>query len=316
MSYSPLRQPESPTPSRFPARDYVEITAHFVCNLKCEHCMIEGTMDWLRPESVDRFEEVLALNAQQRRWTGLTLTGSEITLRRDLPEMARRARQSGFAHVRIQTHGMRLADPAYCAELVEAGVDEYFVSVTAADAATHDAITQVRGSFDKTVRGLHNLDAHEGVAIVTNTVITRRSYQQLAQVVELLADLRRLAQMEFWTFWPMREHDDKDLIASHLDVLPHLREAIVAARALGRAVEVKNYPHCLLGDLGDALNNDQPELIIDPEFWPEFMRNGFYQCVHWRNCSSKRCLGLNSAYVAKHGWHADLLVPFSEDDIP
>lgn len=314
MNGPPLRLRHAATPSRFPARDYVEITAHFACNLRCEHCMIEGTMDWLRPESSDRFEEVLAINAQQARWKGLTLTGSEITLRRDLPELARRAREGGFEHVRIQTHGMRLADADYCAELVEAGVDEYFVSVTAADAATHDAITQVRGSFDKTLRGLHNLDAHAHVAIVTNTVITQRSYRQLAQVVERLADLRRLQQMEFWTFWPMREQDDKDLIASHLDVLPHLRDAITAARALGRAVEVKNYPHCLLGDFGDALNNDQPELIIDPEFWPEFMRNGFYQCVHWRQCASKRCLGLNSAYVAKHGWHADVLVPYDEDD--
>ena len=313
MTYAPVRLQQSPTPGLFAARDYVEITAHFACNLKCEHCMIEGTMDWLRPESSDRFEEVLAINAQQGRWRGLTLTGSEITLRRDLPEMARRARASGFEHVRIQTHGMRLADADYCAELVDAGVDEYFVSVTAADAPTHDGITQVRGSFDKTIRGLHNLDAYDHVSTVTNTVITQRSYRQLAQVVERLSDLRRLVQMEFWTYWPMKEHDDKDLIASHVDVLPYLREAIQRARSHGRTIEVKNYPHCLLGDLGDALNNDQPELIIDPEFWPEFMRNGFYQCVHWRNCASKRCLGLNSAYVAKHGWHSDLLVPFSDE---
>lgn len=314
MTYNPMRLPSSPHPGRFPARDYVEITAHFACNLKCEHCMIEGTMDWLRPETSDRFEEVLALNAQQARWKGLTLTGSEITLRRDLPQLARRAREAGFEHVRIQTHGMRLADADYCAELVESGIDEYFVSVTAADAPTHDAITQVRGSFDKTLRGLHNLDRHAGVSTLTNTVVTQRSYHQLADVVEALSGLRRLMQMEFWTYWPMRERDDKDLIASHLDVLPHLRRAIERARELGRAVEVKNFPHCLLGDLGDALNNDQPELIIDPEFWPEFMRNGFYQCVHWRNCASKRCLGLNSAYVSKFGWHADVLVPFEEGD--
>ena len=297
---------------RFLPRDYVEITAHFACNLKCTHCMIEGTMDWLRPESTDRFEQVLSINAQKHCWKGLTLTGSEITLRRDLPELARRARASGFEHVRIQTHGMRLADADYCAELVAAGVDEYFVSVTAADAATHDAITQVRGSFDKTMRGLANLDTHEGVAILTNTVVTRLSYRQLAAVVERLAPLARLAQMEFWNYWPMKETDEKDLIASHLDVLPHLREAITRARALGRSVEVKNFPECLLGDDGDALDNDQPELIIDPEFWPEFMRNGFHQCVHRGSCASKRCLGLNTAYVSKFGWHADVLVPLAE----
>ena len=120
---------------RFPARDYVEATVHFRCNLKCVHCMIEGTMDWLAPESDDQLDKILFENARARRWRGLTLTGSEVTLRADLPQLARRARAHGFEHVRIQTHGARLADRSYTRELVEAGIDEFFVSLTAADAA-------------------------------------------------------------------------------------------------------------------------------------------------------------------------------------
>ena len=85
---------------------YVSLTMEFRCNLKCVHCMIEGTMDRLKPESDDSFNELLDHNKRSGQWTGLILTGSEITLRRDLPELARRARASGFDHVRIQTHGM------------------------------------------------------------------------------------------------------------------------------------------------------------------------------------------------------------------
>ena len=266
-------------------------------------------MDWLSPESGASFERILSENKNKRRWKGLTLTGAEVTLRHDLPVLARAARAAGFEHVRIQTHGMRLADPAYCRELVAAGIDEFFVSVTAADAATHDAITGVSGAFDRTVRGLENLDAIEGVTTLTNTVITRRSYRQLPAVVARLAHLRRLAQMEFWTYWPMRETDEKDLVVSHPVVLPWLVSAIDAARNLGRAVEVKNFPKCLLGDHGDALDNDQPELVIDPEFWPEFMRNGFHQCVHRDICAAQDCLGLNSAYIARFGLEADVLTP-------
>jgi MoaA/NifB/PqqE/SkfB family radical SAM enzyme len=295
---------------RFVHDEYVELTMHFRCNLKCVHCMIEDTMDWLKPESMQKFEEILAFNVDNARWKGLIFTGSEITLRKDLPELARRAREHGFEHVRIQTHGMRLSSESYCRELVDAGIDEYFVSVTAADAQTHDAITEVPGSFDKTLRGMENLDAFDGISMMTNTVVTKLSYAQLPAVVERLSHLRRLVQMEFWNYLPMRETDDKDLIASHLDVLPVMRVAIKKARALGRSVEVKNFPECLLGEDRDALDNDQPKLIIDPAFWPEFMRNGFHQCVHHEYCGSKTCLGLNTAYVKKFGWHADVLVPF------
>ena len=289
--------------------DYVEVTMHFKCNLKCVHCMIENTMDWLEPEGMSRLEEVCAYNDQHRRWKGIIFTGSEVTLNADLPKWAHMARQHGFERVRIQTNGMRLADHAYCHELVDVGVDEYFISVTAADAETHDAITKVKGSFEKTLRGLDNLDTFNDVASITNTVITSLSFTQLPELARKLGYLKNLARMDFWNFWPMKEEDDKDLIASHLEVLPYLRESIAEAHKLGRAVEVKNFPECLLADDRESLDNGQPKLVIDPAFWPEFMRNGFNQCVYRDQCGSLRCLGLNTAYIKKYGWHEDVLVP-------
>jgi MoaA/NifB/PqqE/SkfB family radical SAM enzyme len=289
---------------------YVSLTMEFRCNLKCVHCMIEGTMDRLAPESEETFDRLLAHNKSAGQWSGLILTGSEITLRRDLPDLARRARASGFEHVRIQTHGMHLSRPAYVRTLAEAGVDEYFVSVAGSDALTHDGITKVKGSFERTLRGLENLETIDGVASITNTVVTEQSYRLLPDVVEALAHLRRLTQMEFWLYWPMNENDDKGLAANHLDVLPFLKTAIRRAQELGRAVEVKNFPHCLLGDDSDLLVNDQPQLYIDPAFWLEFEKNGFDNCQYRDVCSSRQCLGLNTAYVKRHGDHKDSLRPF------
>jgi MoaA/NifB/PqqE/SkfB family radical SAM enzyme len=276
--------------------------------------MIEGTMDWLEPETIGRIRQVIAHNQEQRQWTGLILTGAEITLRRDLPDLARLARHNGFEHVRIQTHGMRLADEAYCQELIDAGVDEFFVSVAAADAESHDCITGVPGSFEKTIQGLENLDRYPGVVSLTNTVVTQRSYQHLPGIVERLAHLKNLVQMEFWNFWPMSETDEKDLLVSHLEVRPYLRNAIRLARQHKRAVEVKNFPECLLDDEHDALDNTQPKLLIDPAFWQEFRRNGFGQCIHREVCGSEQCLGLNTAYIRKFGWQADVLAPLTNSE--
>jgi MoaA/NifB/PqqE/SkfB family radical SAM enzyme len=301
---------KSGSASRFDHARYVSSTMEFRCNLKCVHCMIEDTMDRLVPQTLEQFRALLAHNAARREWSGLILTGSEITLHRDLPEWARMARRHGFEHVRIQTHGMRLAQAGYCEELIDAGVDEFFISVTAADAETHDEITQVPGSFDKTLRGLELLDAYDHVTTLTNTVVTAMNFTHLPRLVEKLSSFKRLVQMEFWFYFPMSERDDKGLIASHLDALPFLKSAIVALRESGRGIEVKNFPECLLGTDRDVLYNDQPTLFIDPAFWIEFMRNGFHQCVYREQCTSTQCLGLNSAYMEKFGDHADVLVPF------
>ena len=188
----------------------------------------------------------------------------------------------------------------------------FFISVCAADEKTHDAITQVPGSFEKTLRGLELLDVYAGVSTITNTVVTALNYTHLAPLVERLAGLARLVQMEFWFYFPMNERDEKGLAASHLEVLPYLEDAIRHLRRLGRGIEVKNFPECLLGSNRDVLYNDQPTLFIDPGFWVEFMRNGFDQCVHRDKCSSKQCLGLNSGYIAKFGNHAEILKPFPQ----
>ena len=76
--------------ARFRLRD-ANMTLEFRCNLACEHCMIEGTMDHLHAEPPEKFNELLAYNAASGRWSGLIMTGSEITLRHDLPKLATQA---------------------------------------------------------------------------------------------------------------------------------------------------------------------------------------------------------------------------------
>ena len=290
---------------------YVSVTMEFRCNLKCVHCMIEGTMDRLQAVPDAEFEAICADQAEHARWEGLVLTGSEITLRRDLDLIAKKARDAGFKHIRIQTHGMHLNRTDYADRLVEAGIDEFFVSVAGSDAKTHDEITQVPGSWEKILRGMEHLDSYDHVRLLTNSVVTTRSYMLLPGMVEALRHLKRLIQMEFWVFFPMDEGDPKGLLARHSDIQPYLIDAIERCRALARHVEVKNFPECMLGGYSDALVNAQPTLMIDPEFWKEFDRNGFYQCPHQATCASQECLGLTGAYLDKFGGTSDPLKPLA-----
>ncbi len=293
----------------YPHDDYISVTLEFRCNLKCVHCMIEGTMDYLQPQSDRVFEEVLAEQRRNHRWQGIILTGSEITLHKELIPMVEAAKQAGFKHVRIQTHGMHLGQASFCDSLLAAGVDEFFVSVAGSDAQSHDTITQVEGAFEKMMAGMRYLDQFDQVSLITNTVVTKLSYHLLPQLVDCLSHLRQLKQMEFWHYWPMTELDDKDLIPRVTDVQPYLEQAIVKAQALGRVVEIKNFPQCLLGEYAQLLDNEQPQLLIDEAFWDQFNRNGFHQCLYREECTSAQCLGLNEAYTAKYGWEKDRVKP-------
>ena len=298
---------------RFDHSQYVSMTMEFRCNLKCVHCMIEGTMDNLVPETNEKFDGLMAYNKKEKAWRGLILTGSEITLLKNLPELAAKAKQSNFQHVRIQTHGMHLSQFSYCQKLKAAGVDEYFVSVAGSDASTHDMITVVGGSFERTLKGLENIDRLEGSISITNTVVTKHSYKQLPDLVRNLSHIKSLVQMEFWVYWPMKASDEKDLMVSNSEILPYLRKAIELAHSFGRSVKIKNFPSCMLGKYAYTVVNAQPQLFIDPDFWDEFSKNDFFQCDHRAQCEDKECLGLNGAYVKKYGKESHLLNPIRKE---
>lgn len=295
---------------------YVSVTMEFRCNLRCVHCMIEGTMHRLKPADINEFEAILQIQRQKRKWDGLILTGSEITLLRTLPDLAKRAHNAGFKHIRIQTHGMHLARINYVDELIEAGVNEFFISVAGHDAETHDRITEVKGSFDRMMRGIEYLDSKgESVKIITNTVVTRLSYRYLPKIALLLGSYRSVVQNEFWNFFPMSEDDPKSLIVPYSELMPYLTSAIEECQNSGKGVEVKNVPRCLLGPWKATLVNAQPTLHIDSEFWSEFDKNGFYQCPHRSACSATDCLGLTSAYIRSYGDERALLKPLKSHEL-
>lgn len=286
---------KSASASRFDHSRYVS-TMEFRCNLKCVHCMIEDTMDRLVPQTVANFKALLEHNATITSVHGPDSTGSEITLHRDLPEWARMARRHGFDHVRIQTHGMRLAQPGYCAELIDAGVAVFAQNPRQRMPPTMTQSRKYRDPSTRPCADWNLLHGHEHVTTITNTVVTSLNFRQLADLVERLKALRRLAQMEFWFYFPMHEQDTKGLIASHLDALPFLKEAIAAVRALDRGVEVKNFPECR-AMIAIRFTTISRHLLIDPGVGIQFSRNGFYQCVYREQCGATQCLGLNSAYI-------------------
>jgi radical SAM protein with 4Fe4S-binding SPASM domain len=154
------------------------------CNLPCVHCYL--------PHHEDRgelsFDEVCGV-LDQLRDAGtlfLTLTGGEVLARRDFLEILDAAAARGFA-LKVLTNAT-LVDDAVADRFARAGVLEVSVSVYAADPAAHDAVTEMPGSFEKTMAGIARLRAR-GLHVIMKTPL-------LAQNGAHAHDLHRLAAMQ------------------------------------------------------------------------------------------------------------------------
>ena len=291
-------------PTRF--RD-LAVTVDFHCNSACTFCIVQEGMNNYRGVPLERFAAIVQDNLHSHKYDRVVFTGGEVTLEKSLFDFVRLARDSGaFQHVRLQTNGRKLADPAFTARLVEAGVDEFFVSLHGDTAALHDAITQRPGSYDELIRGLENLAA-QPVRRITNTVVHRTNMHAIARIVDV-AHVHGVAEMEFWNYLPMEDHDDEqNLIAPLAGAMTSLREALDRCAALGLHAITKYVPRCLLGRHGGSLDNSQPDTIIVESFWNEFPR---FACLYEAECEhSEECLGLSHDYVRKFGWEEGTLVP-------
>ncbi len=264
-------------------------------------------MNYFKGVPFERFKQAVDDNTSAPRYKRVTFTGGEVTLDKSLFDFVAYARESGgFDHIRLQTAGRLLADMDFARRLVDAGIDEFFVSLHGPDAQTQDYISQRKGSFDEAMQGLNNL-AKLDVCIMTNTVLTTMNVDVLPQLVDTVGHLP-LARMEFWYYLPMEDYaDNLGLLPTMKQLIPQLKETIRRAKAKDFGVVVKYVPQCLLGEHGDTIDNAQPDVVIVEDFYevyPEFA------CLYEAKCEhSESCLGLHNPYIEKFGWEEDWITP-------
>jgi len=168
-----------------PMRAYIDATTS--CNNCCRFCKVHVSNPGTASKALDAIEYEL-LEARATGLSFVVFSGGEVTTRPDLVSLIKMARGFGFTDIQLQTNGRHFADPKNCDSVIEAGVTEFLISIHGFDADTHDWHTRQPGSYSQTVMGIRNL-VNKGAVVLTNTVITKRNYTHLANIVRLVASL-------------------------------------------------------------------------------------------------------------------------------
>ena len=154
------------------------------CDLRCRFCFARGG-EGAREPALDELKDAVRDIVRQCGSPLLQLSGGEPTLRDDLPELVRFAREAGCGYVQLNTNGLRLArEPDYAERLAEAGLDIVFLQFD----GTRDAIYE-------TLRGAPLLEAKKeairvcgekriGVTLVP-TVVRGVNDDDLGEIVRL-----------------------------------------------------------------------------------------------------------------------------------
>ncbi|PTN38680.1 radical SAM protein [Desulfonatronum sp. SC1] len=257
--------------SDLPVLSEVAVTGR--CNLRCVFCYAgcAGTCS-RSPDSAGDADDadspvmstaqvktVLERIRNQARVPSVSFTGGEPTLRADLPELVAFASQDLGMRVNLITNGTLVSEQS-ARSLADAGLASAQVSIEGPDAAVHDRVTQVEGSFEKSCRAVaHFQDV--GVTVHCNTTINRRNLDVVAEMPSFARMKLGLARLSMNMVIPAgsasQEGDEPDSpLIRYTDMAPVI---LAVQRAAAQAdVEFMWYsptPLCLFNPITADLGN-------------------------------------------------------------
>ena len=161
------------------------IGASVACNLHCKFCVFGD----FRNEFVELpTKEILAaLKRYAKLCDRVAFTGGEPTLRQDLPEIVRSAKSLGY-RVILQSNGRMYAYRDLCRSLIDCGVDDFHLSLSAHSSKLYDSLAMTKGSFPEVIAGITNL-VSLGQSVSVNTVVNAYNVSSLEKIAKLLVRL-------------------------------------------------------------------------------------------------------------------------------
>src|SRR5512136_497536 len=161
------------------------------CNLKCPVCFANASAaGYVYEPTAEQITGMLENlhNNKPVPATALQFSGGEPTIRNELFDFIRKAKEMGFKHVEVNTNGVRLAaDPEYAKKLKEAGVSTIYLQF---DGLTPDVYKFIRGLdlLDTKMKAIENLRqaGYDSVVLVV-TLVKGVNDSQLGDIINFAA---------------------------------------------------------------------------------------------------------------------------------
>lgn len=276
------------------------------CNNKCVFC--HSAFEQNKSGLITNTSKKILQWGRKAGAIGVYFGGGEPTVVRNLVELVTFAKNNGYEHIRILTNGFNLSDKEYLDKLLNAGANEFEVSIKGHDAETHDLLSQSAGAFRKVVSAVKNL-IYRDVYLVLAILITKKNYKFLSKMV---SDFRQIGVKNF-SYWLISLHDVNkkklsSLLPSLSDVIPYVVETFHFAESYDLHIETCHIPLCFFSepyrkhvfdvrDLDLLVVSQNGKFKLEQSAYESGMK--IEACIRCRE--KNRCLGLRKDYMEIFG---------------
>jgi MoaA/NifB/PqqE/SkfB family radical SAM enzyme len=222
----------------------VDVKTGFNCNNRCRFCVQGDKRDLYGNKDTDEVKKVL--ETARLDSDSIVFTGGEVTIRKDVVELVRYAKDLGFTRIQVQTNGRMLAYRKFTEQLIEAGANEFSPALHGHTAEIHDYLTGAKGAFRQTALGIRLL-RELGQTIITNAVITRANYRFLPELARVLVKLG-VDQFQLAFVHPLGTAMTSfyEIVPRMALIEPYVKEALDVGLRARRSVMTEAIPYCFM----------------------------------------------------------------------
>jgi MoaA/NifB/PqqE/SkfB family radical SAM enzyme len=245
----------------------------YACNARCVFCYYQGHLKTNNNLTTGKAKKWLKFFHAQGM-EAIDFTGGEPTIRTDIGELIAYARELGYGSISIITNGIRTHDRKFLGELVACGLNDILFSLHGHNAAIHDGLTGISGSFDKVVASIVNA-VDQKITVRTNTVVNRLNFQYVENIAGLLAALN-VPTANFILFNPVVDARlvTSDVGVRYSETTPYLKNLLDHYENSFSRITIRYVPLCLMPGYERFIVNF-PQIQYDAFEWDYYLRTYF-----------------------------------------
>lgn len=247
--------------------------ATFKCNQNCLSCILNTRITSTIPDpSLVQVKNII--DELDPKNEILEIGGGEPTLRRELFDVLRYVKETKpDLYVFLVSNGRMFFYEKYVKKLAEISLSRFRIGVAfyGHTPEIHDFITQTRGSFKETVRGVINLLKYN-IPVELRFIISRLNYKYLPDFGEFSS--KKFNNVERFVLINMKYTGNAFLHKNILfvkisDVVPYATETVDIFWSANRDVRLFHFPLCILPEgyrkIAEGITKEEEELVFAPQ---------------------------------------------------
>ena len=161
----------------------------YACNERCIHCYANYPTDSNKkqPLTIEQVKKVIS-DLYQMKCMHITFTGGDPFMFKEFTDLFVYTRNMGFS-CDIFTNAVYLSEhPEELSNILAHKPQAFFISLYGADAETHEGITTIPGSFNKTVSTIKKIK-QAGISVVLNVMLLKNNVDKIESIVSFIKEL-------------------------------------------------------------------------------------------------------------------------------